>query len=157
MSYLRDKDEACYLLCKLQSRLFERASDDGIPSSYFAKVYFNSRYGEMMDDLSYLEEYPSDYEIYGYVKAHVRMKRGTVLPPHVMAWIGYLLRQWAYVYRVRSKSILKRVPISYLAQVYGPYHALDVQKAIELIAHDRGIDLGESPDDRVMRILKTGH
>ena len=155
MKFSREKDELCHHLCKAQARLFEQASKEGIPSAYFAKVFFNSKYNRMMDDLSYWDLYPSDVEILNYMRANVKMKRGTVLPDYVMNWIGYLLREWAYTYRVRSKQITKKVPISYLSKVYLPYHSLDIQKAIQLIAADLDININESIEETTLRILRT--
>lgn len=154
MSYLRDKDEKCYILCKLQSRLFERSVEEGIPSMYFFKVFFNSKYCQMLDDLSYFNFDITDDEIFNYVKSNVHMKRGTILPEYVMGWIGYLLREWAYVYNLRSKQITRKVPLSYLSSVYNPYHSLDVQKAIQLIVEDKKLDINDDPQIRLMRILR---
>ncbi len=154
MKYSRKKDDNCYLLAKIQSRLFEKASMENIPSAYFAKVFFNSHYCRLFDDLSFLDFYPSEKEIFDYVKANVHMNRGTVLPKEIMSWIGYLLREWAYTYNVWSKQITKKVTLSYLAKVYYPYHSLDIQKAIKMIGSDCGINLNESIDELTLRVLR---
>ncbi len=154
MKFSREKDDDCYQMCKIQSRLFERASKEGIPSAYFVKVFCNSPYNRMMDKNIYLSEYPSDKEVFAYMNENVHMDRGTVLPEYVMSWIGYLIREWAYTYVVRAKSILKRAPISYLAKVYGPYHTVSIQKAIQMIAEDRDININESLEEATLRVLR---
>ena len=83
----------------------------------------------MLDDLSYFDFDITDDVIFESIKSDVHMTRGTILPDFVMAWIGYLLREWSYTYSLRSKQIIKHVPISYLADVYCPYHSLDIQKS----------------------------
>lgn len=154
MKYSREKDDTCVELAKLQSRLFERASKEGIPSAFFAKVFFNSKYCQMLDDLSYLKIYPSEDEIFEYVKNNVGMERGTIYPGFVMSWIGYLLREWAYTFSVRTKQITKKVTMRYLCTVYPPYHSLDIRKAIILIASDLHININESLQETTLRILK---
>lgn len=154
MKYLRAKDNNCYYLSNLQSRLFEKSSEDGIPSAYFAKVFFNSKYGKMFDDLSFLDTSLNEKHVYEETKQLVNMNHGTIIPPHIMGWIGYLLREWAYVYRYSSKALLGKIPMSYLKDVYEPYHSLDINKAIQLIALDRNINIKETLEDRTYRILK---
>lgn len=155
MKYSREKDDKCFELAKLQSRLFERASKERIPSAFFAKVFFNSKYCQMLDDLSYFDFYPSEDVIFNYVKDNVGMERGTVFPGFVMSWIGYLLREWAYTYSVRSKNITKKLTIRYLNNVYPLYHSLDIQKAIKLIASDCHININESLEEETMRVLRS--
>ena len=154
MNYLRERDETCFRLCKLQARLMERASEDKIPSYFFAKVYFHSGYVRKMDDLSLLDTLIGEEEIYSYVSNNIKMTRGVVYPKEVMYWIGYLLREWSYRYQEYSISILKKVSLKYLASVYNPYHSLDILKAIERIAEDNGIDLDEDPEAKLQRILR---
>ena len=154
MNYLREKDDKCIRLCKLQSRLFERASIEKIPSAYFVKVFANSKYCNLIDNLDYFDYSFTDDEIFNYVKSNVKMTRGTIITPQAMSWIGYLLREWAYIYRTRMKAILKNVPLSFLNDVYPMYHALDIQKAIQLIAESRGININESPEERLRRIVE---
>lgn len=155
MNYSREKDDNCNRLSKLQSRLFERASLENIPSSYFAKVFFNSSYCRMFDTLSFFDYYPSEDEIFNYIKNNTHMNRGTVLPKEVMSWIGYLLRQWAYTYEIWSKQITKKVSISYLANAYHSYQSLDIHRAIQMIASDCDINLKETKAELTLRILKT--
>ena len=154
MNYSRKKDDGCIKLCEFQARLFERASKNHIPSAYFVKIFVSSSGCIAMDDLEALRYPLSEEGVYINIKNKVKMNRGTILPTFVMSWIGYLLRQWAYTYNVRSKVILKKVPLSYLFNVYPSYHALDIQKAIILIAEDRNIDLNEKPETRLYNIIK---
>lgn len=154
MRYLREKDDNCLLLCKIQASIFERASTEGIPSAYFAKVYASSAHCLMMDDLSWLDTNIDEITIFNQVKKHVTMRRGTIYPKEVMFWIGYLLREWSYRYYVNTAYILKIAPMSLLADVYPTYHGLDVNKAIALIAESRGIDLQEDTEARVQRIIR---
>ena len=143
-------------MCKLQFRLFGRASKEGIPSAYFVKVFANSKYCSMLDNLDYFDFYVtvSEDAIFEFVKTNTKMRRGTIYPSFVMEWIGYLLREWAYRYQMRTKAILKKVKLKDFADVYYPYHSLDVQKAIQLIAEEHEIDLSLSPEERFYAILK---
>ena len=155
MNYLREKDDLCYQMCKLQSRIFERSSRAGVPSMYFAKVYFNSQYSYLMDHLEIFEYEYGEEHIFSSVSKNVNSKRGNILSPEIMAWIGYLLRQWAYVYSLNSKQIIKAVPISYLAKVYPLYHSLSIDEAIIRIAESRSaIHLITDPQKRLYDIVK---
>ena len=154
MNYLREKDDNCYLLSKIQSNIFERSSIKEIPSSYFVKVYAASSYCKSFDDLSWLDESISEYEIFDDIKEKTHMKRGVVYPPHVMAWIGYLLREWSYIYRMNTSSILRKVPLSFLAEVYSNFHSMDVEKAITSIAEARDIPLIYDNEQRVIDIVR---
>ncbi len=154
MKYLRENDDNCYFLAKIQANLFERSSNDNYSSYFFAKVFFNSPYAHKMDDLSFLSTSISEDEIYSYVTDRLKMKdRGVIYPPHVMYWIGYLLREWSYRYGVASFTIMRYVSMDYLASVYNPYHSLDVLKAIQKIAEAKNIDLNEDPNERLRIIL----
>ena len=73
---------------------------------------------------------------------------------NTMAWIGYLLREWSYRYDAFTSSIVKTVGLSYLSDVYLPYHSLDILKAIEKIAEEKKIDLDEDPQERLRKILE---
>lgn len=137
MNYLREKDDRCYELCKLQSRIFERSAKEGIPSTFFIKVYLNSKYSYLMDRLEIFNYEYGEELIYRQVSSDVHMKRGTVIAPEIMSWIGYLLREWSYIYSLTCKQIVKAIPISYIASVYPLYHSLSIEEAIIRIAESR--------------------
>ena len=153
MKYSRERDEICVRLCKMQSRIFKKATKEGIPSYFFVRAFAASPYSMKIDELEILDTDISEQEIYREVKSRVKTRRGTIYDEEVMGWIGYLLREWAYRYKVFTTALFKMVPLTYLANVYVPYHSLDILKAIEKIAEEKNIDLNEDPQERLMKIL----
>ncbi len=154
MKYSRERDEICLRLCKMQSRMFKKASEEGIPSFFFVKAFACSTCVWKIDSLAFLDSNVSEEEIYRYVKSKVKTRRGTVYDSDVMGWIGYLLREWAYRYKTYTSIIMKSVDLTYLAKAYYPYHSLDILKAIKKIAEEKKIDLNEDPQERLIRILR---
>ena len=154
MNYFRQNDENCFRLSKSQSLIFEKASLNGIPSYFFVKVFFNSKYGRQFDDLSILYSPRNEQQIYIETEKKVKMRRGSIIPAPVMAWIGYLLREWSYLYAMPSTALLKIVSLDYLTGVYNPYHSQDIRKAIELILKDKKVDLDPIPLHRTIKILE---
>ena len=154
MKYSRERDEICIRLSKMQARMFEKASEEGLPSYFFVKAYATSPYILKIDSLKILDIDLSEQEIFEAAKRKVKTRRGTVYEIEVMGWIGYLLREWSYRYDVFTPALIKKVSLSYLASVYHPYHSLDVLKAIQKIAEEKNIDLNEDPQQRLIRILK---
>ena len=155
MKSLRKNDDNCYFLAKTQSLIFEESAIEKIPSSYFIKVFSNSKYCKSLDNLSYLDDIVDYYTILQSVKDNVHMKRGNVYPSHVMAWVGYLLREWSYIYKMRTTTILKAVSLSFLVKVYPLYHSLDVNKAILMIAEANGLDITLSLEERTIDAIKN--
>lgn len=153
MKSLRENDDNCYLLSKMQANIFEQSSIDNIPSAYFVKVFANSIYAKMMDNLDFFNSSLSENDIYQNVKDNVKMSRGTVYPDYVMHWVGYILRGWSYLYKVNTNSILKKIPLSSFVKAYYPYHSLDVTKAIERIADDNKVDLTNTLENKLKKIL----
>lgn len=153
MSCLRERDELCFRLCKMQARLFERASRERIPSHFFLRAYLASPYVRDMDDLTIFDGVVGEEEIFQSIKSRIKTTRGTVYDAATMSWVGYLLREWAYRYKTYTTIIAQQVDLAYLASVYGAYHSLDVLKAIEKIASEKGIDLAETPEERLRKIL----
>lgn len=137
----------------MQARLFKRASEEKIPSFFFVKAYAASRYVLKIDDLTFVDSFVSEDEIFEQVKNKVKTRRGVVYDGEIMSWIGYLLREWSYRYGVLTSNILKKVDLAYLSNVYSPYHSLDILKAIEKIAKEKKIDLDEDSQERLRAIL----
>jgi hypothetical protein len=59
--------------------------------------------------------------------------------PAILAWVGYLLRYWAYTYQISTKQIYKIVKLDELCKLYEAYHSLDVEEAINRINEAHGI------------------
>jgi len=133
--------------------MFKKASDEGLPSHYFVKAYAASSNVLKIDELKIVDSFLSEEEVYTQVKAKVKTRRGTVYDEAIMSWIGYLLREWSYRYDALTSSIVKKVGLTYLSNVYSSYHSLDILKAIEKIAEEKCIDLNEDPQERLRNIL----
>ena len=91
---------------------------------------------ESLDITSAIEELKneSNYEV-GHIK----------VSPAIMAWIGYLIRYWAYIYEINTKQIYKNIKFDELCSLYEAYHSLDVEEAINRINEAHNIKyLGDS-------------
>lgn len=155
MKYLRERDDNCHYLCKIQANIFAKSSKRKIPSCFFAKVFMCSKYASAMDDLTYLDSNISEEVIYQNIVNEIHMQRGIVYEDYIMEWIGYLYREWSYRLKINSSYLIKKVPVTYLAKVYYPYHSLDILKAIQEIAKDRKINLKNSLEDKMRIIMAT--
>lgn len=148
-------DNDCLIMCKIQGRIFEKSLIKcNSSSSVFIKRFMNSHVAHSLDDESFLigsmsdnqaidtlnQEYPN---IYGSEK----------FSSEEMYWIGYLYRCWAYVYKQRSKDIVKICSPKELKSLYYAYHSLDCINVIERIMEARGIDYCKDRFDKTKEVV----
>lgn len=149
MNYSRKPDDLVARMAHNQAWIFEKASRDGLPSYSFIKMYMCS---PLVDELDRLILVPDDeicYPIYQTIK-----RKGTVVDPNVMHWIGYVYRYLAYLYGVSSRVLFHEVQPKYLYEVYEPYHSLDIVKAAEKIYEEK-LYSPETNTERALRILRS--
>ena len=145
---MRKIDDTGLLLAKYQASLFELAVKE-LPcsSAYFYKKFAFSKLAQRMDRKSFISESldimgaieelkkESNYEV-GHIKVSAA----------IMAWIGYLIRYWAYIYEISTKQIYKYIKFDELCELYESYHSLDIEEAINRINEAHGIKYLGDPE-----------
>lgn len=137
---MREIDDTGLLLAKYQSDLFEMTVKElSCSSAYFYKKFAFSKLVQRMDRKSFILE---SLDIMGAIEELKKESNYEVghnkVNPAIMAWIGYLIRYWSYIYEISTKQIYKYIKFDELCELYEAYHSLDVEEAISRIneAHD---------------------
>ena len=154
MKFLREKDDNYSTLCSLQARIFEKASENNLPSFFFIQTFMNSSDAEQLDNLLFLLSGSSSSEIYTNIaKKLPKIKKPTIYDSNVMHWIGFFYRATSYLLNISSKELFKNIPPRYLNSVYPLYHSLDLKQAIQIIFDDLEYE-HLSPNERFMKLFK---
>ena len=147
---MKQFDEKGLELCKIQANLFALSVNKANGSSYlFIRRYMNSKVCEKMDNLTYLfEKNDVFYELQG------KDVNGIKLSQDILYWIGYIYRYWAYTYELSSKEIYRIISGKEMSDLYGPYHTMDPNAAIERIYEYKNIDKQQSQIDILRKNYK---
>lgn len=133
-------------LCRLQGTLFEQSPElCACSSPVFVRRFMNSGLAARFDSGSVLfesstlqsmaAELDGQYGPSSYGRIHYDSE--------TLYWMGYLYRYWNVAFGLASKLIYRLAPASELAALYGPYHTLDPQQAIERICEAKGVAPGK--------------
>jgi hypothetical protein len=138
---MRKIDDRGILLAKYQSDLFENSIKElSCSSSYFYKKFAFSKLAHRMDKDSFINEALDIPAAFEELKKESNYEVGkNKVSPAILAWVGYLLRYWAYTYQISTKQIYKIVKLDELCKLYEAYHSLDVEEAINRINEAHGI------------------
>lgn len=153
-------DDIGLLLAKYQSDLFE-LSAKRLPcsSAYFYKKFAFSKLAKRMDKKSFISESLDVEGAIEELKREGNYEKGNIkIAPKVLAWIGYLLRYWAYTYEISTKQIYKYIKLDELCRLYEAYHSLDIEEAISRINEAHNIKyLGDADYmiDELKKIANT--
>jgi len=129
------------LMCKIQGNIFEKSFElCSSSSSVFIKRYMNSYPADSMDRDTFLFGTMSDYQVIDYINEEYPKPYGKEkFSKEELYWIGFTYRYWSYVYKQRSKDIIKTCSPSEMRKLYYPYHSLDTLSAIDRILEARNI------------------
>ena len=152
---MREFDNDCLIMCKIQGRIFEKSINQCDSSSYvFIKRYMNSYTAYSMDRESFLIGTISDDQAIELVNEEYPNAYGKEkLSNEEMYWMGYIYRYWAYVYGFKSKEIVKICSPKQLHGLYYAYHSLDCDVAIKRIMEARNIDYSKDLFDKTKEIV----
>lgn len=125
-------DDTGLLLANYQSNLFELSAKRlSCSSAYFYKKFAFSQLAKRMDKKSFILESLDVEGAIEELKKEGNYEQGSSkASPKVLAWIGYLLRYWAYTYEISTKQIYKYIKFDELCRLYEAYHSLDIEEAI---------------------------
>ena len=154
MNFLREYNEECHILSRMQATIFEQSCKDNIPSFYFVKNFMYMEETKSLDMLSYDIGGLSREDLYQLAKNKTKMRGGQVFTEEQMHWIGYFYRTYSYLLNIRSSHLFSMIPISYLRNVYNPYHSLDIRKAIEKVNGDLNINFDEAKEEKIMALIR---
>ena len=126
---MRKFNEKALELCKIQGQIFADSTIKIKGSSLlFIRRYMNSNFCSKMDNLTYLFE--KDNVLDELVNCG---NKGIKISADILYWVGYIYRYWAYTYNLSSKNIYKIATGSEMVSLYGPYHTMDPETAIQRI------------------------
>ncbi len=155
MRFLRKNDEECYWLASLQAKAFERSVVHGLPSYYFIQSFMNSPLAEQMDRFGNRVSDLSVERLCTQTAGRMPIRGGKVIDPSVLHWMGFFYRSAAYMTGVSSKKLFRQIPPNYLVGVYPAYHAVDIEKAVQMVFADRGVDT-MTPTERFFALYRAG-
>lgn len=145
---MRQFDDKGLMLCKTQGNLFVESIDRfSGGSANFIKRYMNSTECRDVDDTL---EFNSSVILSGLEQKYDLNIGKKKYDKDIIYWIGYLYRYWAYVYQMPSSRIFEIVSANELYDLYGAYHTISADAAIERICEARNISVNMD----IMEIMK---
>lgn len=153
---MKDLDTAGKFLCEYVSRLFAYQTErkDG-SSKVFIKAFVYSSLIEQIDKEDFMFSAIDISEAYDALKKEKNLKRGKeIYPSFVMAWIGYIMKYFAYTRRISEKRVYEYVKPEELYAMYEAYHSLDNEAVVTRIVEAKGIDLSLDNLDLLRKIYR---
>ena len=145
-------------LCEYVSRLFAYQTErkDG-SSKVFIKAFVYSSLVEQLDKEEFMFSSTDIPEAYDILKKEKNLKRGKeIYPSFVMAWIGYIMKYFAYTRGISEKRVYECVKPDELYAMYEAYHSLDNEAVVTRIIEAKNINL--SLDNlNLLRKIYRGH
>lgn len=141
MKFLRSLDELGHSLAITQGRIFEKSVENGIPSYFFIKSFMNSMEAKDLDDLNLTIVELTENEIFDAIANKVNIKRGNLLSYSLMRFIGYFYRMFSYLTNMKSKEIIRLVPINYLVNNFEVLHSYPIDEAVKEVINNKKIKL----------------
>lgn len=151
MKSFRQFDTTGMLLAKEQAELFSDASKRGFGSYYFLRRFASSNLCQEYDSLAILKSSLTRDNFWENEKTI--SQKGTIFPPLVMHWIGYIYRYWSYTEQISTMKLIQRVTINYLAGIYEAYHSLSPEQVVSHIKETLDLD-EEKRRERVIQKFK---
>lgn len=142
---MRKFNEQALELCKIQGQIFAESTNKIKGSSLlFIRRYMNSTFCNKLDNMTYLFEKDNVFD-----EINNCGNKGIKISKDILYWVGYIYRYWAYTYNLSSKNIYKIIPGSEIVSLYGPYHTLDPENAIQRIYEHKRIKPQQSQLDLI--------
>lgn len=135
-------DDAKLLSCSFVSNLFEYSTKRrDCSSKTFVKAYLYSSIRVRTSSKDFLFDSLDVATAYEIIKKEKKLTRGKdIYPSFVMAWIGYIMKYFAYATGLPETLFYKKVKPEELYSLYEPYHSLDNDLAIRRICEAKGIN-----------------
>ena len=129
--------------CRYVSDLFEYSTKmKDCSSKVFIKAFVYSSIQKRLSSQAFILEsldVPAAYEI---IKKEKKLTRGKeIYPSYVMAWIGYIMKYFAYVTNISETALYRKVKPEEFYSLYEAYHSLDNDLVIKRISEAKNINL----------------
>lgn len=136
---MKEFDNDCLLMCRIQGRIFEHSLEYlNCSSPLFIKKYMNGEDALSMDRLEFLNTTKSDIQVLSEMKDN---DYGTIkYSADELFWIGYIYRYWAYTRNIDSKKLFKMCPGTLLQKHYLRGAFLSEEKVIEEISESLNLN-----------------
>ena len=129
--------------CRYVSDLFEYSTKmKDCSSKVFIKAFVYSSIQKRLSSQAFILEsldVPAAYEI---IKKEKKLTRGKeIYPSYVMAWIGYIMKYFAYVTNISETALYRKVKPEEFYSLYDAYHSLDNDLVVKRISEAKNINL----------------
>lgn len=129
--------------CRYVSDLFEYSTKmKDCSSKVFIKAFVYSSIQKRLSSQAFILEsldVPAAYEI---IKKEKKLTRGKeIYPSYVMAWIGYIMKYFAYVTNISETALYRKVKPEEFYSLYEAYHSLDNDLVVKRISEAKNISL----------------
>ena len=129
--------------CRYVSDLFEYSTKiKDCSSKVFIKAFVYSSIQKRLSSQAFILEsldVPAAYEI---IKKEKKLTRGKeIYPSYVMAWIGYIMKYFAYVTNISETALYRKVKPEEFYSLYEAYHSLDNDLVVKRISEAKNINL----------------
>lgn len=129
--------------CRYVSDLFEYSTKmKDCSSKVFIKAFVYSSIQKRLSSQAFILEsldVPAAYEI---IKKEKKLTRGKeIYPSYVMAWIGYIMKYFAYVTNISETALYRKVKPEEFYSLYEANHSLDNDLVVKRISEAKNINL----------------
>ncbi len=129
--------------CRYVSDLFKYSTKmKDCSSKVFIKAFVYSSIQKRLSSQAFILEsldVPAAYEI---IKKEKKLTRGKeIYPSYVMAWIGYIMKYFAYVTNISETALYRKVKPEEFYSLYEAYHSLDNDLVVKRISEAKNINL----------------
>ena len=153
---MKEFDNDCLLMCRIQGRIFEHSLEYlNCSSPLFIKKYMNGEDALSMDRLEFLNTTKSDIQVLLEMKDN---DYGTIkYSADELFWIGYIYRYWAYTRNIDSKKLFKICPGTLLHNYYSRGAFLSEEKVIEEISESLNLNIKNEKtlDQKAQNIIES--
>lgn len=153
---MRTIDNNGFILCDLQSELFENSLTLDCSSEIFIRRFMNSKIVKRFDSTQILDDTLTIYDIYQeLINEYGDTSYGSIkYSKNELFWIGHIYRYFCYSYEISSKQAYKIIKPKELRRLFLAYHTLDSKQAIERILEAKNIVLDKDYTEAGIEILR---
>lgn len=151
---MRKMDDNGLILCKFTSDLFEYSTKiKDCSSKIFVKAFVYSSIQRRLSSSSFIFESLDVPQAYNIIKAEKSLNKGKdIYPSYVMAWMGYIMKYFAYTTGISEIVLYKKVKPEDFYNLYEAYHSLDNDLVVKRIIEANNININLD-DVEVMKSL----
>lgn len=140
---MKEIDDNGKFLCKFTSDLFEYSTKvKECSSKVFIKAFVFSSIQKRLSSSAFILESLDIVSAYDIIRKEKKLTRGSdIYPSYVMAWIGYIMKYFAYTTNLSEQVLYKKMKPEEFYSLYEAYHSMDNDLVVKRIAEAKGINL----------------